>query len=403
MESRVVSHAVREGVTVSPVRTTTAVTLCTVVAVMPVFFVGASGVFLREDLRFDETGLGMAVAVFMASSAVFAVAGGRLPERIGAGNALMVVGIGSGMAMLGVAVLADTLTHLVLLLALGGACNSVALPAGNLALARGVVGRPALVFGVRQAAIPVATLLAGASVPLVSLTLGWRWAFALGAILSVGAATFVPRQLAPAHARRGTRVREGDAATGPLVAMAVAFGVATAAAVSLGTFLVEAAVATGVAASTAGWLLVAGSVAGIGARLFVGWLADRYGGWALYMVTVMLVLGAGGYGMLALGGPVFLTIGTLVAYGCAWGWVGLLMFAIVRLNPNAPAAATGIVLAGAASGAALGPLAFGYVAATASFQAAWSLAAIAALVAAGLVFAARAWLLRDRARRGTAG
>ncbi|MEX2598577.1 MAG: MFS transporter [Dehalococcoidia bacterium] len=403
MESREVNHVVREGVPVGPVRTTTAVTLCSVVAIMPVFFVGASGVFLREDLSFDKAGLGMAVAVFMASSAVFAVAGGRLSERIGAGNVLMVVGIGSGMVMLGVAVLADSLTHLVLLLALGGVSNSVVWPAGNLALARGVAVRPALMFGVRQAAIPVATLLAGASVPLVSLTLGWRWAFVFGALLSLGAAIFVPRQLAPAQARQATRVREGDAATGPLVAMAVALGVGTAAAVSLGSFLVEAAVAAGVAAGTAGWLLVAGSVAGIGARLFVGWLADRYRGWALYMVTVMLVLGAGGYGMLALGGPVLLTIGTLVAYGCGWGWTGLVMFAIVRLNPNAPAAATGIVSAGGASGAALGPLAFGYVAATASFQAAWGLAAIAALVAAGMVFAARAWVLHDRARLGTAG
>lgn len=402
VEQRRGEVAVRELVKVGPIRTTAAATLSSVVAVMPMFFVGASGGFLRDELGFDAAGLGIALATFMASSAVFAVVGGRLPEQIGAGNALLLVNFGNGAVMLAVAVLARSLTHLVLLLAIGGFWNSMALPASNLALARGVVVRPALMFGVRQSAIPMATLLAGASVPLLSSTLGWRWTFAAGAVLSVGAAIFVPRRLAPATGSQAVRGREGDAATAPLVALAVALGAGTAAAVSLGSFLVEAAVADGVAVGTAGWLLVAGSVAGIVARLVAGWLGDRYRGKALYMVSAMLALGAGGYGMLALGGPVLLTLGTLLAYGAGWGWSGLLMFATVRLNPNAPAAASGIVLAGGASGAALGPLAFGYVATTASFRVAWNMAAVAALVAAGLVLIARVWLLHDRTRRRAA-
>lgn len=390
----------QELVKVGPIRTTVAATLSSVVAVMPMFLVGASGAFLREGLGFGAAGLGVAVAVFMACSAVFAVIGGRLPERIGAGNALVLVNTGNGMVMFVVALIASSLTHLVLLLAISGSWNSMALPASNLALARGAVDRPAFMFGVRQSAIPMATLLAGASVPLISSTVGWRWTFAAGAVLSIGVAIFVPRRLAPARAGKVVSGRQGDAATAPLVALAVALGAGTAGAVSLPSFLVEAAVAGGVAVGRAGWLLVAGSVAGIVARLVAGWLGDRYRGKALYMVSAMLALGAGGYGMLALGGSVLLTAGTLLAYGAGWGWSGLLMFATVRLNPNAPAAASGIVLAGGASGAALGPLAFGYVATTASFQVAWNMAAVVALVAAGLVLVARAWLLHDLARRG---
>ena len=381
------------------VRTTAAATLSAVVAVMPAFFVGASGQFLREDLGFDEAGLGLAVAVFMAAGAVSSVAGGRLSERIGAGNAMVLVGIGSAAVMLGVAGLARNLTHLLALLAVGGVCTSVAIPAGSLALARAVNVRPALMFGVRQSAIPGATLLAGASVPLISLTIGWRWTFVFGAGLAIGVAMFVPRRLAGAEAKPGRGARQGDAATAPLLALAVALGVGTGAAVSLGSFLVEAAVAGGVAVGTAGWLLVAGSVAGIVTRLLGGWLADRHRGWALYMVSIMLVLGAGGYGFLAVGGPAPLMVGTLLAYGGGWGWTGLMFFATAQLNPNAPAAATGIVNAGGATGAALGPLAFGYVITTASFMVAWIVAAASALLAAGLVLAARSWLLRDRDRR----
>ena len=48
-------------------------------------------------------------------------------------------------------------------------------------------GRQGLSFGVKQAAIPVSTLLAGAAVPTVALTLGWRWAFVLGGLRAMAA------------------------------------------------------------------------------------------------------------------------------------------------------------------------------------------------------------------------
>ena len=54
--------------------------------------------------------------------------------------------------------------------------------ASNTSLSRQVpAGRQGLSFGVKQAAIPVSTLLAGAAVPVVALTVGWRWAFVLAA------------------------------------------------------------------------------------------------------------------------------------------------------------------------------------------------------------------------------
>ncbi len=96
---------------IGPVRTTAAATLSAVAALMPAFFVGASGVFLREALGFDEAGLGIAIAVFFGVSALSCVPGGMVAERIGAGRALTLVGIGSAAAMLGIATLADSLTR----------------------------------------------------------------------------------------------------------------------------------------------------------------------------------------------------------------------------------------------------------------------------------------------------
>lgn len=389
-------------VTVSPARTTAVATLSTVACVMPAFLTGASGVFLRAELGFDEAGLGLAVAAFMTATALSSALLGRLAERLGAGNVLVVSSLSSAAVLLGISVLARNLFHLAALLAIGGLCNAATQPAANLALARGAAGRPALMFGVKQSAIPVATLLAGASVPLISLTVGVRWAFAAGAAFAVAVAWFVPRRLAPALPRTTRRVREGDAAIGPLVALAVAMGVGTAAAVSIGAFLVESAVAGGMAASAAGWLLVVGSVSGILSRLFVGWLSDRFPGRALYTVVVMLSLGGVGYALLSISGPALLIVGTLFAYAAGWGWTGLMFFAVVRLNPNAPAAATGIVQAGGAGGSAIGPLVFGYVVTISSYTLAWSLAAGAAFLSALLVLLSRIWLLRDRARREAA-
>ena len=54
--------------------------------------------------------------------------------------------------------------------------------------------RQGLSFGVKQAAIPVSTLLAGAAVPTVALTVGWRWAFVAAAVAALTALALVPAQ-----------------------------------------------------------------------------------------------------------------------------------------------------------------------------------------------------------------
>jgi MFS family permease len=386
------SGPVTHAITASPARTISSATAITIAGIMPTFLVGASGVFIRADLGFDEAGLGLAVGAFMAASAALGIPGGRLTERIGAGRALTLVGFGSAAVMLGIATLADRLAHLVVLLAIAGACNSLSNPAANLAIARGSFIRPGLMFGVKQSAMPAATLLAGGSIPLISLTIGWRWAFVLGALLAVGAAISAPRRLGPGLVRSRGRVREGDAPTAPLILLAIALGIGTAAAVSLGSFLVESLVAGGIDAGTAGWMLAGGSATGILARLISGALTDRRPNSALLLMAAMLVFGAAGYLLLARGGSMLLLAGTILAFSCGWGWHGLLFFAVVRLNPNAPAAATGIVTTGGAGGAALGPLAFGLVVTNASYPLAWQLAAAAALASAALVVISRAWL-----------
>ncbi|HAS09915.1 MAG TPA: MFS transporter, partial [Acidimicrobiaceae bacterium] len=111
------------------------------------------------------------------------------------------------------------------------------------------------------------------------------------------------------------------------------------------------------------------------------------GGRHLPVVSVLLAGGALGYFLLAPGLVPTHLLGALVAFGSGWAWPGLFNLAVVRLNPTAPAAATGITQTGVYVGALTGPILFGVVVDSAGYGLAWLLAGLAsALAAAGVVY-----------------
>jgi len=363
------------------------VIVATTVGVLPVFLLGGLAVQVRADLGLSETGLGLTVAMFFGASAVFSIPGGRYSERIGAERGILLGAVASFTCLLGIAVAARSLPILLLCVAVGGAGNGVTQPASNLALARYVrTGRHGVAFGLKQSSIPTATLLGGLAVPLVALTVGWRWAYAGGAMAAAALALWAlsrpssavgPSKRPSAHHRGGLR---------SLVVLAIAGGLASAAANSLAAFLVLGGVSAGLTPGLAGITLSVGSAWGIAARLTLGWIADRRHGGALGMVTWLLVAGAAGFAALSSGVVPWLhVLGTLLGFGAGWGWPGLFNLAIVRSHPEAPAAATGVTQTGVYAGGVLGPPAFGLIVETASYRAAWLAAAAALLLAAGLI------------------
>jgi MFS family permease len=110
----------------------------------------------------------------------------------------------------------------------------------------------------------------------------------------------------------------------------------------------------------------------------------------------MLGVGTVGFVLLASGVVPLLVIGVVLAFAAGWGWPGLFNFAVVKTNPRAPAAATGITQTGASGGAAVGPLVFGLVAEAASYEAAWLVSGAFALSALTAILVGRRMLLRDR-------
>lgn len=377
-------------------RTVAAAGLSTLLASLPVFLLGGLAVLVREDLGFSEAQLGLAASTFFSVAALTAVGAGRIAARTGAWTATVLAAAISALALIGMAT-AQAYAALLLALALGGVANSLAQIGTNGTLARVVPRhRQGLAFGVKQAAIPAATLLAGFALPVVGLTFGWRASFGAAATLAVVYVLFAPRPVERADAAGTPGNRAGDAPVRALVVVAVAAALAAAAVNGLAAFLVESAVTAGFSASGAGVLLGCGSALGVAARVLVGWVADRRAGGHLKIVGVMMATGAAGMALLATGTPTAFYAGTALVFALGWSWPGLMTFAVVRLNPGAPAVATSYTQTGVFAGGATGPLVFGLLVSGGSYRLAWSAAALAMLAASGLMLTGRQMLEGQR-------
>jgi MFS family permease len=362
-----------------------------------VFLVGGLAVQIRDELDLPVSRLGVLTAVFFAASALLSSPAGRLAEGTGAALAMCAGALTAALALGGIA-LAPSEAVLVTALAIGGCSGAICQVASNLYLANSTdPTRQGLAFGIKQSAIPAATLLGGLAVPLVALTVGWRWAFAGGSALALLVAGSV------LAARRGGARRMWSGARGPevglgaLIVLAAGGGCGSAAANALGTFLVDSSVAAGAAEGTAGLIAAAGSAVGLATRVGVGWLADRASSGRLLWVAGLLGGGALGYALMATRSPTLLLPATALCFAGGWGWPGLFNFTIVIRNRRAPAAATGVTQAGVYLGGVLGPLLFGLVAERATYAAAWAAASAVALVAAGAIVVGRRLLLREAA------
>lgn len=359
------------------------------VAMLPGFLPGALAVQMADDLDISVVGVGIVVGVFFGVSALGSPLMGRLTEHWGWARGMRLAAAGAAVTLGLTPLLATSMLTLGLLAAFGGLGGALVNPATNLGLARcTVLSRRGLVFGFKHAAVPTTTLLGGLAIPTIAVPYGWEWVYALGSLLAVCAAALVPfapsrfevEQPAAAEERR----RGPATALSLLVVLAVGAALGIAGIDAFATFLVLYSVDIGFSAAAAGLLLAAGSLAGIATRLIAGHQMDRRDVGGLPTVSVFLLLGAIGLGVIATGVPTLVVVGTFTAYIFGWGWSGLLTYSVVRVNPLAPAAATGITMTGTFVGATIGPPLFGVLAEGISFTVAW-IAAAAALVAAAAI------------------
>lgn len=397
-----------DGRTGEGLRTTAAVSAALTTAVLPVFLIGATSDAIREDLGISETAIGGAVTVLFVSVGLSAGPVGRLTERLGASRALRAGVLLSAVATALAGGLARSWWQLAAPLLLVGVAIGLIDTGGARAFAdRITAGRQGLAFGIKEASVPAASLLAGVALPTLAAAFGWRAAFLAAPVLAALVLLILPRRAgdvptatAPADELAARAATSSAAESSPageappevraaLLRFAIGVALGAGAATAAATFLVPAATSRGLSTNVAGTLLVVASVASIAARIGLGRWSDRAGAEPTRAVTIMLAAGGLGAGALALAipGPL-VVVAAIAVLGAGWGWTGLAFLAAVRARPAAPAVAAGTVLTGLGIGGALGPLAFGGLASTWSYRVAWAAAAGALLVASGLAASA---------------
>ena len=360
-------------------------TLSITLGAVPVFLLGALAVFIRVELGFSEALLGLLASAYYASSTVMSVPGGRLTERVGGRKGIATGAALTAVSMFGIALLGRSWLALLLFMIVAGSANGFAMPASNLVVARDVpLRRQGVAFGLKQSSGPFATLVSGTSVPVIGLTVGWRWAFVMvGAIAVPLMFTGRGSQLAKPPERRA----RGDVATAALVVLAAGAALAVVGGSSIAAFYVESVVAADISPGVAGTLLAIGSVAGIAGRIGWGWVGDRWHAAHFPLLTTLAGVGAIAY--LLLGNAPNLgviVVATIVVFTTGWGWPGLFNFAVVVRSAAAPAAATGIVATGMYAGGIAGPFLFGLLVERGGYSLAWSFVAAMSSVSAMLLF-----------------
>lgn len=388
--------------TIAPVserRIEVAAVTTALVGALPVFLTGALAVQIGQDIEFGPARIGIASGAFFGAAALGSAVMGRVAERHGPGRSMRLAAAVSLVGQLGLA-FTPGYGALVALLVVTGAANSLAQVGANLLVAKGVdPSRQGWALALKQAGVPAGTLLGGLAVPAFGTTIGWRYAYLAGAAIAAWTMAAVPVRAVEPGGRDPAR-RRGDVPLGPLVLLACAAGLAAASNGTLASFLVSAGVESGLSEATAGLVLTAGSAMGISMRLLAGRRADRRGGRHLPVVVALLVGGTVGYLLLSPGIVATHLLGAAVAFGSGWAWPGLFNLAVVRLNPSAPAAATGITQTGVYVGALSGPVAFGFVVDHSGYPLAWTLAAVSSACAAVGVTIGRRRVLAWRTRTG---
>jgi MFS family permease len=367
-----------------------------ILAVLPLFLVSSQAVQLQRDLDFGTAGLGLAVSVCFAVSALAATPLGRLVGTIGGRAGLKLAASLALGALALMAVFADRWWHVALALALCGLANATAQVATNVVLAGDVPeSRQGIAFGAKQAAIPIASLAAGLALPVVGLLAGWRVAFAGAGAIVIVALLFRSR----VSDGRGPRERRSGRPTPLLLTLALVGLFAGAVANAIPTFAVDSAVAHGFGEGAAGLLLALGSLAAVIVRVGAGWVADRRG--SIGFTELLWLTGAGALALIALslagGSHAFYVLATLAVFATGWGWPGLIHYATVRSHRETSAAASGFVLSAIYVGNVVGPAIVGFVAEHRSYAEAWAYGAVVLALAAGATFVARrlavAWAL----------
>lgn len=359
------------------------------VGVLPLYLVSSQILQVDAEIGFGVGELGLATAAFFGAAAFAANPGGKLVSELGPRAGLRV---GSGAAIIS-CLLAGTAAvwwAIPLATALGGVGNGIIQVGANLAIFDGVRReRHGLAFGAKQASVPLASFLAGLSLPVVGLIFGWRWVFAGAGILALALALSAP------GLDRGRPERRVEEPLGRPTASMLWLGLAgitgAAAGNGLSLFIVPSAVDIGIGEAAAGGVLATCSLLVVVLRIGAGWLVDHRKSSGHAEMAWMSGVGAlSAFALMLATSPSLYLVAMPIALLGAWGWPGIIFFTVVNAYPEYPAKASGLLLSSNLTGVLVGPLIVGALAGADNYPGAWLFVSLCAAASAfGFVMSRR--------------
>ena len=358
-----------------------ATVMATVSTIFPGFLVGALSVQISDEMGVSEAVYGWGLGSFFLAATVGSILLGRLAQRIGPGNQMTAALAVTAGVQIALAATARSFLAVVGFLVVAGLANAANQTAVNLALARAELPRLGLAVSAKQSGMPAASLLAGFAVPSLALTVGWRWAYVTGAALAVAAVPVV--RAAVESAPIGPRARAAARPVSSLRALvlaAVAGGFLSFSAGTLNAWTVGSGVDAGLGPGPAGLYLGIGAGIGIALRLAGGYWSDTMRLPPFQVAGLTGLIGAASIAALALRAPGPHVAFTLLAFGGGWIWPAFTNFGIVRTNPDAAGAATGVTQMGIYVGVFLAPLVTGVLIEQSGYPLMWLTTALSAAV-----------------------
>ena len=346
----------------------------------------------QAQIGVSASAVGIVTALIYLAATATAFSAGNLISRFGALRAsqLSLVFCCAGMALM-----ASANAWLVALGALViGTGYGVVTPSSSAILAdRTPPGMRGFIFSLKQTGVPIGGAVAGAAIPLLMVSFGWRQA-ALAASLcclvlalavqpwraAVDFAPHAPRPSAPGHFLEPFRLVMSDAGLRGLAFLSFCYsGMQMCMGSFLVVFLTERVQLT---LGAAGAALSIAMLAGGAGRLLWGIVSDNWMSPRLVLGALGAIMGISAFvtASMSAGWPYLAVMTTSFVFGASSiGWNGVYLSEVVRLSPAGRA--------GAATGASLAATYAGVVVLPALF---WAIVHVsgsyaAAFVAAGLL------------------
>jgi MFS family permease len=302
---------------------------------MVVSTVGVLAPFIVRSLRLTSTQFGLVPSGVYVAAALTSGAIGAASDRVGSrvGTVATLVGVAIGFALV-----ASAPSFLILLLAAGlsGCTLAAANPVTNrVVVERYGADRRGAIVGWKQAGVPAGSFITGLIMPTLALSVGWRQAVALAAV--------VPLLCVPLSVRLLDRSVSMAAATGAAprrlprtvwVLSAFAFLMGGGGSF-VNSFLALFAVHAGFSRPLAGTVVALTGAAGLGARV---WWANAGQRWPTpHLLAAIAAIAMIGVALLATAewlGPAGVWMGAALLGVSSVAWVALGMLSLVQLVPQ---------------------------------------------------------------------